>query len=111
MTVRAEIKAKEIIKDMYLKICEIDENLSYITKAYFEMQEELSLFKDMDPSIVQKRAKEKLESNFYDHCLFIDSSENLSYSSMNRRAVQNIIETYREKNIKIYLRDEGRKID
>lgn len=111
MTVRAEIKAKEIIKDMYLKICEIDENLSYITKAYFEMQEELSLFKDMDPSMVQKRAKEKLESNFYDHCLFRDSSENLSYSSMNRSAIRNIIETYREKNIKIYLRDEGSKLD
>ena len=58
MTVRAEIIAKELIKDMYLKICEIDERLTTITKDYCEMQEELSLFKDMNSSIVQERAKE-----------------------------------------------------
>lgn len=109
MTVRAEIEAKELIKDMYLKLCEIDENLSYITKAYFEMQEELSLFKDMDPSIAQERAKEKLESWFYRYSLFIDGEQSISGSSMDRRAIENIIVTYREKNQKIYLKNNNLK--
>lgn len=108
LTVRAEIEAKELIKDMYLKICEIDENLSYVTKAYYEMQEELSLFKDIKPSKAQERVKEKLESWFYRYSLFIDGEQSISGSSMDRSAIENIIVTYREKNKKIYLKEEGR---
>ncbi|MBE0654651.1 MAG: hypothetical protein IH594_12680 [Bacteroidales bacterium] len=103
MTVRAEIEARTLIKDMYLKICEIDENIPFITRAYSEMQEELSLLKDINPSEAKKRAKDKLESHFYKNFLFTGGDQTLSDSSMDRRAIEKIIVAYRDKNEKIYL--------
>ena len=106
LTVRAEIEAKELIKDMYKKIVEIDDNLDHITKSYYEMQEELSLLNDINPSKIRERAKEKLESWFYKHSLFTDGYEPLWGSSMDRKAIENIIVTYRKTNKKIYLKEE-----